>query len=99
MIFYTVAGVATLVLVSMYTRREEQSKLDKFYECVRTPIQGEEPETEPFTLPPGVEPAPRNVLVQHPDFEIPKPSALTVLGFLATWVLVGSLIGVFFWIF
>ena len=99
MIFYTVAGVATLVLVSMYTRREEQSKLDKFYECVRTPIQGEEPETEPFTLPPGVEPAPRNVLVQHPDFEIPKPSAVTVLGFLGTWVLVGSLIGVFFWIF
>jgi Na+/proline symporter len=99
MIFYTVAGVATLVLVSMCTRREEQSKLDKFYECVRTPIQGEEPETEPFTLPPGVEPAPRNVLVQHPDFEIPKPSALTVLGFLGTWVLVGSLIGVFFWIF
>jgi hypothetical protein len=37
--------------------------------------------------------------VQHPDFEIPKPSAVTVLGFLGIWVLVGSLIGVFFWIF
>jgi Na+/proline symporter len=99
MIFYTVAGVATMVLVSLFTRREEKAKLDKFYECVRTPIQGEEPETEPFTLPPGVVPAPRNVLVQHPDFEIPKPSALTVVGFLGTWVAVGSLVAVFFWIF
>ena len=99
MIFYTVAGMAALVLVSLKTRREEESKLDRFYECVRTPIQEGEPETKPFTLPPGVEPAPRNVLVQNPDFEIPRPSSLTVLGFFATWVLVGSLVGVFLWIF
>jgi Na+/proline symporter len=99
MIFYTVAGLVTLVGVSLFTRREDEAKLDKFYECVRTPIQGAEPETEPFTLPPGVTPAPRNVLVQHRDFEIPVPSALTVIGFLATWVAVGVLIGVFFWIF
>ena len=99
MIFYTIAGMATLVIVSIYTAREEQSKLDKFYECIRTPIQEDEPETVPFTLPSGVEPAPRNVLLKHPDFEIPVPSALTVLGFLGTWVLVGFLVGVFFWIF
>ena len=99
MIFYTIAGMATLVIVSIYTTREEQSKLDKFYECIRTPIQEDEPETIPFTLPSGVEPAPRNVLLKHPDFEIPVPSALTVLGFLGTWVLVGFLVGVFFWIF
>ena len=99
MIFYTIAGMATLVIVSIYTAREEQSKLDKFYECIRTPIQEDEPETVPFTLPSSVEPAPRNVLLKHPDFEIPVPSALTVIGFLGTWVLVGFLVGVFFWIF
>jgi len=99
MIFYTVAGVAALVLVSLKTRAEPKAKLDKFYECVRTPIQGEEPETQPFTLPAGVEPASRNVLIRHPDFEIPRPSALTVGGFLVTWVAVAGLVGVFLWIF
>lgn len=99
MIFYTVAGVAALVLVSLKTRPEPKAKLDRFYECVRTPIQGAEPETQPFTLPPGVEPAPRNVLIQHPDFEIPRPSVLTVGGFLVTWVIAVGLVGVFVWIF
>jgi Na+/proline symporter len=100
MIIYTVAGIAALIVVSLWTRPESQAKLDRFYECVRTPIQkGGEPETEPFTLPPGVTPAPRNVLVQHPDFEIPRPSALTVGGFLVTWVLVLALVGVVMWIF
>ena len=37
--------------------------------------------TEPFTLPTGVEPAPRRVLIEHEDFEIPRPTAVSVLGF------------------
>jgi len=49
-------------------------------------------------LPAGVEPARRNVLIQHPDFEIPKPAMVGIVGFLAAWVGVGILIAAFFWI-
>ena len=57
-----------------------------------------EPEVEPLTLPEGTKPAPRSVLIDHPDFEIMKPSRMSVLGFLASWLAVGLLIGVFVWI-
>ena len=55
-----------------------------------------EPEVEPFTLPEGVEPAPRDVLIDHPEFEIPRPSRLAVSGFLIIWGLVLALAGTFF---
>jgi hypothetical protein len=57
-----------------------------------------EPEVEPLTLPEGTKPAPRSVLINHPDFEIMKPSLVDVLGFLAIWVAVGLLIAAFVWI-
>ena len=56
--------------------------LDKLFACLRTPIQSWEKETRAFTLPEGLPPAPRRPLIDHPDFEIPKPSLVGVLGFL-----------------
>jgi hypothetical protein len=57
-----------------------------------------EPEVEPLTLPEGTKPAPRSALIRHPDLEVMKPSLVSVLGFLATWVAVGLLIAAFVWI-
>ena len=68
-------------------------RLDRFYECLRTPIRPGEPETQPFTLPAGVEPAPRNVLIRHADFEIPKPTIIGIGGFFVAWAGVALLIG------
>jgi Na+/proline symporter len=98
MIFYLAAGTLTGVVVSLITRRESREKLDSFYACLRTPVRPDEPETEPFTLPAGVTPAPRRVLIDHPDLEIPRPSRTGVFGFLAGWVAVGALVAVFYWI-
>lgn len=98
MIFYLSAGFIGLVGVSLFTRRVSQKKLDRFYGCLRTPIGKNEPETEPFTLPEGTVPAPRNMLIQHPDFEVPRPSAVGLLGFFAAWAGVGLLIGSVYWI-
>ncbi|UCE50562.1 MAG: sodium:solute symporter family protein [Phycisphaerales bacterium] len=98
MIFYLIAGFVALVAVSLFTRRTPKERLDQFYDCIRTPVGPDEPETEPLTLPAGVQPGQRNVLIQHPDFEIPKPTLIGIGGFLAAWVGVGLLIGAVYWI-
>jgi len=98
MIIYLSIGFFVLILVSLLTRRVAVEKLDRFYACLRTPIGADEPEAEPFTLPEGVQPGPRKVLIDHPDFEIPRPTAVGIFGFLAAWVGVGLLIGAVYWI-
>jgi Na+/proline symporter len=98
MIVYLTAGFTVLIVVSLLTRRVPAARLDRFYACLRTPIGADEPETEAFTLPPGVAPGPRNVLIRHRDFEIPKPSAIGIVGFAAAWLGVALLIGAVYWI-
>ncbi|RKY85454.1 sodium:solute symporter family protein, partial [candidate division KSB1 bacterium] len=98
MIIYLSAGFISCIVVSLFTIPEPEEKLDKFYACIRTPVTPNEPETEPFTLPEGVEPAPRNVLIKHPDFEIPRPGFVSIAGFIAGWAAVGILVWVFYWI-
>ncbi|MFB0553977.1 MAG: sodium:solute symporter [Phycisphaerae bacterium] len=98
MIIYLSAGFVVLVVVSLFTRRVSAENLDRFYACLRTPIGPDEPETEPFTLPTGVEPAERKTLIDHPDFEIPRPTMVGIFGFLAAWAGVAILIGAVYWI-
>ena len=98
MIIYLGTGFVTLVLVSLFTKRTPAEKLDRFYECLRTPIAKGEPETTPFTLPPGVAPAPRKVLISHPDFEFPKPTLVGITGFLISCAGVVLLIWLVYWI-
>ena len=98
MIIYLVTGFVVMIVVSLFTQRTSKETLDKFYACMRTPIGPDEPETEPFTLPAGIEPGKRNVLIQHPDFEIPRPTLIGIGGFLAAWAGVGLLIGAVYWI-
>jgi Na+/proline symporter len=96
LIFYLVVGLIVGIVVSLLTKPPDKEKLDKFYECIRTPITPNEPETEPFTLPPGVAPAPRNSIFRHPDIEIPKPTRTSIVGFFAGWAGVITLIWIFY---
>lgn len=98
MIIYLSAGFIVMIVVSLLTKRVPSENLDRFYACLRTPIVPGEPETEPFTLPAGVQPGPRNTLIQHPDFEIPRPTLIGIGGFLVAWLGVGLLIGTVYWI-
>jgi Na+/proline symporter len=98
MIFYLIVGLFMMVGVSLVTRPPDKEKLDRVYECLRTPVQKGEPEVEPLTLPESTKPAPRSVLFDHPDFEIMKPRLVDSLGFLISWLGVGILIGAFVWI-
>jgi Na+/proline symporter len=99
MICYLSAGFITLIAVSLLSPRKVSVALDRFYECVRTPVDVAEPECEPCTLPAGVRPAPRRVLIDHPDFEIPVPSTETITGFLAIWLIVGLIVLLSVWVF
>jgi len=98
MIIYLSGGLVVLIMVSLLTRRPPAQSLERFYACLRTPIGPDEPETEPFTLPPGIEPGPRKALIPHPDFEIPRPSLVGILGFGLAWLGVGLLVGAVYWI-
>jgi len=84
MVIYLAAGFVTLVVVSLFTRKRDKAILDKIFTSLRTPIGKDEPECGPFTLPPGVEPAPRKVLIDIPGFELPRPSLVGMAGFIGS---------------
>ena len=98
MLLYLSVGLITIIVVSFFTQPVAKSQLDQFYMCLRTPVLEPEPEVKPFTLPAGVEPWPRHVLFDHPDFEIPRPGRTAVTGFLVICGLIVLLVGCFFWI-
>ncbi len=91
MVAATVAGVA----VSLATRPVVKEKLDRFYALTRTPIQPGEQILEPCTLPEGVEAPPRRMLLTAFGLEIPMPSRVSLIGFIAGWLGVAALIGGF----
>jgi SSS family transporter len=92
MIIYLVAGALGLVVASLLTRPPDRRRLDRFYGTLRTPVQPAEVIEAPLTLPRGVEPAPERKLVDHPDWEIQRPTLRGIVGFLIAWVLVVLLI-------
>ena len=98
MVIYLSSGFVSLVVVSLFTKRVPAERLDRLYECLRTPIGENEPEGAVFTLPEGVAAAERRVLIDHPDFEIPRLSFVGFVGFVGSWAAVGGLIGFVYWI-
>ncbi len=94
---YLSAGFLTCIVVSLITPRVDARKLDRFYNCLRTPIQPDEPHAAPFTLPEGVEVPEARKLINHPDFEVPLPSKEGVAGFVFFWGCVFAMIGFVYW--
>jgi Na+/proline symporter len=93
--FYMSAALLAGIIVSLLTKPLPKARLDLFYNLTRTPIcQGEQVD-EPCTLPRGVEPAQRRMLLTAFGLEIPVPSRTSVLGFLAGWLAVAALVGGF----
>ena len=98
MVFYLTVGLLVMVAVSYVTKPQDSDKLDRIYECLRTPVLVDEPEVEPLTLPATTAAAPRAVLIRHRDFEIMKPDRISILGFFVSWIGVGLLVAAFVWI-
>lgn len=98
MFLYLTAGFATAITVSLLTPRVPKEQLDKFFACIHTPVLEEEPHLEPFTLPEGMAPARPKKLINHPDIEIPMPSAVGMGGFAFFWLTVVLLIAFVYWL-
>ncbi|MBI4556574.1 MAG: sodium:solute symporter family protein [Candidatus Hydrogenedentes bacterium] len=95
---YLTAALISGVVVSVITRPIAKERLDLFYQCLHTPCAPGEPDVAPFTLPPDVKPYPVRKLIHHPDFEIPFPSAISVLGFVVVWLVVFVMIAFVYWL-
>lgn len=96
---FLIVGFGTCAVVSLFTKRVPEAKLNRFYDCLRTPVKDGEPHVVvPFSLPPGVEPAPPRKLIDHPDLEIPKPTAIGMAGFAFFWLMVVLMIGFVYWL-
>lgn len=97
-LLYTLSAIVMGVVVSSLTPRVPEKRLQLFYDLTRTPIQEGEVVLAPCTMPIGVEPARRRMLVQAFGLEIPMPSAVSWIGFLGAWAAVGVLVWSFNWI-
>ena len=92
MLIYLTAGVVGVVVISLFTQPPDREKLDRFYEVLRTPVEAGEVVTEPLQLPQGRTPGPQRKLINHPDWEIQRPTARGLNGFFIAWGLVALLI-------
>lgn len=98
MIIYLAVASVVMVAVSMATTPPSKEKLDRIYETLRTPVELDEPEVPPMTLPETTQTAPRAVLIEHPDFEFMKPSKITMIGFVVSCGAVTLLVYGFLWL-
>ena len=90
---YLSTGFTLCVIVSLLTPRIAKDRLDRFYMCLHTPVNAEEPHSpEPFMLPEGVAPVAPRKLFNHPDMEFPVPSMVGMGGFVFFWLCVGAMI-------
>ena len=86
MIFYLSTGTIAGIIVSLLTKPVPEEKLESFYALLRAPVVPGEVVTEPCTLPEGTVVLPKRNLFPNTNLEIPIPTRISVLGFLAGWV-------------
>jgi len=98
MVIYLTVGLITMIVVSLYTKRVDSSKLDKLHRALHTPVAPNEHPTEPFEVPEDSQPEPIRKIINHPDWEIGWPSRIDIIGFIIAWILVAALIGTVYWI-
>lgn len=87
MFLYLTSGLVVGIIISFVTSRTPMQKLDRFFLLLRTPVRKGEYVPAPCRMPENPEPpVPR--WFQHPDWELPRPSAVGVGGFVLGCVLV-----------
>jgi Na+/proline symporter len=92
MVFYLSTGFLLTVLVSLLTKPVDKEKLDNFYALVRTPVRPGEQVAVPCTLPPDAVVPEKKSLFPNTSLEILIPSRSSIIGFLAGWGCVATII-------
>lgn len=94
---YLSVGAITGIVTSLLTTPTSKEKLDKFYRLIRTPIRPGEKVDAPCTLPENPLPMETAKLIHHPGWEVPMPTKVGMIGFFGSWVMVGLVIGLLYW--
>lgn len=97
-LFYLALAVVAGITASLLTQPPQRESINRFHELIRTPITEHEVIEETCMLPAGVYPAQRRMLFSGTDFEIPMPSTISIIGFIAAWIAVAVMILTFVWI-
>jgi Na+/proline symporter len=97
-LFYTAASLVAGIVVSLVTPRVSPDRLQRFYDLTRTPVEEGEIVLQPCTLPAGVRPPARSMLLTAFGLEVPMPSRTSVIGFLAGCAAAAMLVLAYLWL-
>jgi Na+/proline symporter len=97
-LMYTSAALVAGVVVSLVTPQVPADRLQRFYDLTRTPVQEGEVVAKPCTLPVGVTPPQRPMLLTALGLEVPVPSATSLLGFIAGCIAAALLVAGYMWL-
>ncbi|HEX2473346.1 MAG TPA: sodium:solute symporter family protein [Lacipirellulaceae bacterium] len=97
-LMYTSTALLSGVFVSLITPRVATERLQRFYDLTRTPVQEGEIVEKPCTLPLGVTPPPRRMLLTAFGLEVPMPSATSVVGFVVGCAAASLLVVGYMWL-
>ena len=97
-LLYLLVATITGIVTSLFTSPTPSGRLDRFYDLIKTPIGENEIVEAPCTLPAGITPPDRRMLLERFGLHLPVPSRTSVAGFLLGCVGVAIMIFGFIWI-
>ncbi len=97
-VIYLGGGAAAGLVTSFISRRPEESKLDHFFTLLRTPVRPGEKVNQPCTLPENPLPPETGKLLPIKDIELPTPTFVGMAGFIISWIVVGALVALTWWL-
>jgi Na+/proline symporter len=97
-LFYTSMALLAGIVVSLVTPRVPAERLQRFYDLTRTPVVEGEIVEQPCTLPVGVKPPPRKMLITAFGLEVPMPSTTSTIGFIAGCIAAVLLVIGYLWL-
>ncbi len=95
---YLSMSIVAGAVASLVTKRSAQKDLERFHGLIRTPVELGEQLGAPCLLPEGRLPGVRPMAFAGTDFEFPRPSKTSVIGFLLSSLAVAGMIGGFVWL-
>lgn len=89
---YLSLSVAAGVVASLVSKRPNAANVERFHALIRTPVAAGEKLTEPCQLPTGCEVGTRPMFFTGTDFEFPRPSKISFVGFVLASLAVAAMI-------
>ncbi len=95
---YLSMSIVAGAVASLVTKRPAQEDLERFHGLICTPVELGEQLGAPCVLPEGRLVSVRPMAFEGTDFEFPRPSKTSVIGFLLSSLAVAGMIGGFVWL-